>query len=311
MKNLLSPLKRIIFLSFILFTIFAGKGCGDGDELNESGQENSGGEESIPSKQINTPTPTTGSPQKSPVDQHKEATGASAGTPPTLPDNQKSIPSNENQSIEPLQPTEIQINTPTPTTGSPQKSPVNEKDKTTETPQKKVTPILLPASLFEISSSEIEDYKKLKENIRKWINKECIGDSNRVVNLDISQSTNFKILIKAILNNMQENIEENKNPKLIIPRYRQLFIGIPQRMEFNINLQEKLEAIESAFEDYKNQDEHKDLFSSIKKIIQEIVRIKKVSLVNKKFIEDIEKSVNKQTEKLINCIEEFANKSSQ
>ena len=41
MKNLLSPLKRIIFLNFILFTIFAGKECGCGNESSMREQSDS------------------------------------------------------------------------------------------------------------------------------------------------------------------------------------------------------------------------------------------------------------------------------
>ena len=47
MKSLLSPLKRIIFLSFVLLTIFAGqKGCGCGNESNVSSQGGSDGNQS-------------------------------------------------------------------------------------------------------------------------------------------------------------------------------------------------------------------------------------------------------------------------
>jgi len=62
MKSLLSPLKRIIFLSFILFTVFAGEdgcGCGNGSkpQSSQSGQKNSGGKYSSSSHQKKTIVP--------------------------------------------------------------------------------------------------------------------------------------------------------------------------------------------------------------------------------------------------------------
>jgi|SRR6185503_6408439 len=48
MKNLLTSLKRIIFFSFVLFTLFAGEGsgCGCGNESNSSSSFSSSSQES-------------------------------------------------------------------------------------------------------------------------------------------------------------------------------------------------------------------------------------------------------------------------
>jgi len=244
MKSLLSPLRRIIFLSFILFTVFAGEksGCRCGDSSSSNSSQSS-----------------QGNSNKGQSGHTGSSSGGSSVQSKRNPSNQSlnQGKNSQNGSLQPLNHSGTTAYSSAPKTLSAFETPHSHsghsdsenEDSSSMTQEDEIK------SLFQISDDQYEDYKNLRKGISQWINEE--DHSKRIANFNFSESTDLELLVKVIIdsiwgNSLWEDVRsKNFEKNSVSSRYLSLF-SIMLSKESKVISRGKFTPLFESYKDKKN-----------------------------------------------------------
>jgi len=262
MNNLLYPLKRIIFLSFILFTIFAGEGLGCECEnqlkfeianlfnpTNDSGQENSSGEQSgsssgekngqkgasesqnltkiVSNSQIKTLN-------QQPVAQEIFLTRVKNSSAPTLsrPSRTSLFPDASSSQIRPLNRNQQPVTWVTPLTNL-----------------EKFGTAYFYNSIFDVQPDDNRD-------LINWVEK--VRSDGRKIPYNLLQETSYELFMQVLINDIEEVVRNNRSiDDNLLKGYEILFKELKEKIS-----DDEFESIKK-YKDCEKKDKKKLLYGIV------------------------------------------------